>query len=83
MPSRLADTYFATQDRTAQLTQVGEILSCLDDLYLNKHLVFQIIELLIVRLIPELGEQGVHELMAERSVDVHAGLPMEPSALLT
>jgi len=38
----------------------------LDDAYLNKHLIFQILELVIVRLVPELGEQGVRELIEER-----------------
>jgi hypothetical protein len=53
-------------------------LSCLDDAYLNKHLIFQIVELIVVRLVPELGEQGVRELMDERSVDVHADM-LHPS----
>jgi len=83
IPSTVASKYFATQDCTAQLRQVEDVLSCLDDSYLNKHLIFQIIELLILRLVPELGEQGVFELMAERSVEVQADPPMQPSPLLT
>jgi hypothetical protein len=64
-----------------QLRQVEDILGCLDDSYLNKHLIFQIIELLVLRLAPELGEHGVCELMAERSVEVQADLPVQPSGL--
>ena len=50
-----------------QLQQVEEVLTCLDDTYLNKHLIFQIVELIIVRLVPELGERGVRELLEERT----------------
>lgn len=43
-----------------------DLLGCLDDSYLNKHLIFQIVELIVLRLVPELGERGVRELMEER-----------------
>jgi hypothetical protein len=43
-----------------------ELLGCLDDTYLNKHLIFQIVELIVLRLVPELGQQGVRDLMEER-----------------
>jgi hypothetical protein len=79
IPSQLAITFYATLHRDAQLAHVEEVLSCLDDAYLNKHLIFQIIELIIVRLVPELGEQGVRELMDERSVDVHTDMPLQAS----
>jgi len=45
---------------------VEEMLGVLDDAYLTKHLVFGIVELLVVRLIPELGVKGVEELFVER-----------------
>ena len=66
MPPYLASTYLASQNREMQLAAIEETLSCLDDAYLNKHLIFQILELVIVRLVPELGEQGVRELIEER-----------------
>lgn len=81
IPPKLASIYFATRDRGTQLAHVEEVLSCLDDAYINKHLIFQIVELIILRLVPELGKQGVRELMEERSVDVHADLPMQSSSL--
>lgn len=46
--------------------QVEEMLGVLGDAYLNKHLVYNLIELLVVRLLPELGERGVNDLMKER-----------------
>ena len=48
------------------LDQIEQLLDCLDDSYLNKHLIYQIVELIIIRLIPELGERGVQELLDER-----------------
>ena len=66
LPARVALGFFATDNAATQLRQVEELLDCLDDAYLNKHLIFSIVELLIVRLVPELGERGVQELMDER-----------------
>ena len=34
--------------------------------YLNKHLGYAVLELIVVRILPELGEQGVEELLKER-----------------
>ena len=81
IPPKLAAMYLATQERDAQLAHVEEALSCLDDSYLNKHLIFQIVELIVLRLVPELGDRGVRELMEERSVDVHADLYMQSSSI--
>ena len=36
------------------------------DVYCNKHLLYGIVELVVVRVLPELGERGVKELLAER-----------------
>ena len=66
LPDQIATVYFASRSRIQQLQQMEESLDCLDDAYLNKHLVFSIVELIILRLVPELGERGVQELMEER-----------------
>ncbi|OJD36313.1 pxa domain-containing protein [Diplodia corticola] len=50
-----------------QQREVERLLDVLGDPYLNKHLIFGIIELIVVRLMPEMGELGVDELMDERS----------------
>ncbi|KAK4227713.1 PXA domain-containing protein [Podospora fimiseda] len=42
------------------------ILSVFEDGYCNKHLVYGILELVLVRLMPELAERGALELWAER-----------------
>jgi len=66
LPARVATIFFASASRDEQLCQTEELLDCLDDAYLNKHLVFAISELIVLRLVPELGERGVQELMDER-----------------
>lgn len=66
LPARVAAAFFASTSRAEQLRQAEELLDCLDDAYLNKHLIFQIVELIVLRLVPELGERGVQELLDER-----------------
>jgi hypothetical protein len=80
IPQKVATTFFAAEERNTQLADIEEILSALDDSYLNKHLVFQIVELIILRLVPELGEHGVRDLMEQRSLDVHTDLSTQPSS---
>lgn len=43
-----------------------DILDVFSDPYCNKHLMYGALELVLVRLMPELGEQGVAELWEER-----------------
>jgi hypothetical protein len=54
--------------------QVEEILDMFGDAYLNKHLVYNILELVIVRLVPELGESTPSELLSERGVALAEGI---------
>lgn len=48
------------------LDQVEELLMVLSDEYCNKHLMYSLLELLLVRLMPELTVKGVVELWDER-----------------
>lgn len=80
VPPQLGTVFFAAADQDRQLAEVEDILDCLQDSYLNKHLIFQIVELIILRLVPELGAQGVRDLMEERSVDVNTDLPISSSS---
>ena len=51
------------------ITQIEEeILDVFGNSYMNRHLVYNILELVVVRLVPELVESGVTELLAERGV---------------
>lgn len=80
VPPKLSTIFFAAANQKQQLAEVEEVLDYLEDSYLNKHLIFQIVELIILRLVPELGDRGVRELMDERSVDVHTDLPSPSSS---
>jgi hypothetical protein len=66
VPPKVAAAFFASYERDAQIQQIEDIIDCLDDAYLNKHLVFQMVELVVLRLFPEMGEQGVKDLLEER-----------------
>jgi hypothetical protein len=67
LPPKAAVTFFANDSKVSQHRQVEEILECLEDTYLNKHLIFQIIELIVLRLAPEMESQGVQDLIEERT----------------
>ena len=43
----------------------GELDAWADE-YLNKHLGYAVLELIVIRVLPELGEQRVEELLKER-----------------
>lgn len=66
LPPTVASAFFANQSQADHLRQVEGMLDCLDDAYLNKHLIFAIVELIVLRLVPELGERGVQALLEER-----------------
>ena len=70
-PSVLDRTTTATDPEEEAL--IGEIESILDvfsDPYMNRNLIFGIVELLFVRLMPEIGDKGIRELLEERGVAV-------------
>lgn len=45
-----------------------DVLDIFADSYCNKHLIYSIVETFLVRLIPELSERGIRELMMERGL---------------
>ncbi|XP_044724281.1 PXA domain-containing protein [Hirsutella rhossiliensis] len=78
LPSGVARVYFgagspwqrrpgtAKEEEDRVLDDIEDLLMVLGDEYCNKHLVYGLLELLLVRLIPELSEKGVLELWDER-----------------
>ena len=48
------------------IDQVEDLLMVISDEYSNKHLMYSVLELLLVRLLPELNEKGAQELWDER-----------------
>ncbi|KAF9871712.1 PXA domain-containing protein [Colletotrichum karsti] len=55
------------EDQERMLSEIEEgILDVFSDEYCNKHFVYSMLELILVRLMPELAEHGVVELLEER-----------------
>jgi len=65
IPARVKDIYFGP-DIPRRTREVEEVLNMFDDSYCNKHLLYGFVELIIVRLMPELTKKGVEELLEER-----------------
>lgn len=67
--STASSQFLASEDedpREDAITQVEEILNLFGDEYMNKHLVCKIVELIIVRLVPELGNEIPSDILKER-----------------
>ena len=60
------------EGRDALAARAEQLLDALADPYCNKHLLFGLLELVLVRLMPELAERGVHALLGERLGEVPA-----------
>ena len=68
--------FFATESREEMLEEVEEdILDVFGNENMNKHLIYSILELIIVDLVPEMVEKTSSELLTERGV----ALPTEDS----
>lgn len=65
IPAKAQDIYFGP-GLERRLKEVEEVLDLFSDAYCNKHLMYGIVELVIIRLVPELAEKGVEELLEER-----------------
>jgi len=74
VPAPLASAYLAAAaaGRGALAARAEQLLDALADPYCNKHLLFGLLELVLVRLMPELAERGVHALLGERLGEVPA-----------
>ncbi|TVY54715.1 PXA domain protein 1 [Lachnellula cervina] len=65
LPAKVQDIYFGAGIER-RVGEVEEVLDVFSDSYCNKHLLYGIVELIVVRLIPELDHKGVDELLEER-----------------
>lgn len=65
LPAKMQDIYFGS-DVERRVGEVEEVLNVFSDSYCNKHLLYGVVELIIVRLMPELADKRVEELMEER-----------------
>ena len=62
----MARTFLDSPDPEEWLAEVEETLDCFSNKAMNKHLIYGIVELVLVRLIPELGKKTPRELLIER-----------------
>lgn len=61
---------FGSDERESWVAEIEGELDVFGDGFLNRHLAYAILELVVVRVLPELGEKGVEELVRERIGDV-------------
>jgi hypothetical protein len=65
IPKGIQSVFFGPNiDR--RVREVEEVLDVFGDVYCNKHLMYGVVELVVVRLIPEMAEQSIKELLEER-----------------
>ncbi|KAG0128243.1 PXA domain protein [Tuber indicum] len=66
-PSSIRKVYFGTDDKEEGLLVVGEmLLKTVQDKEVNKHLLYNLLDLIVGKLIPELTEEGPAELRRSR-----------------
>ncbi|KAL9075278.1 MAG: hypothetical protein Q9161_001655 [Pseudevernia consocians] len=66
LPTAVCKRFFGGEEMEPWVDEVEGELDVWGDQYLNKHLGYAVLELIVVRLLPELGEQQVEELLKER-----------------
>ena len=66
LPTAVCKRFFGGEETEHWVEEVEGELDVWGAQYLNKHLGYAILELIIVRVLPELGEQRVEELLKER-----------------
>lgn len=66
LPAAVCKRFFGAEEKEDWVGEVEGELDAWGDEYLNKHLGYAILELIVVRVLPELGEQRVDELLKER-----------------
>lgn len=69
VPLFTAKTLFAARDRDQIVNQIEtDILDVMSNTYMNKHLIYGILDFIMVALIPELAKKTPSELLGERGV---------------
>lgn len=56
IPAFVRSRYFATEDVDMMREDVEDMLNLFADQYVNKHLIISVVELLVVRLFPEIAD---------------------------
>jgi hypothetical protein len=67
LPPAACSRIFGSGDPAVWAREVErDLLDVWGDAYLNRHLAYAVLELVVVRVVPEMGERGVEALMEER-----------------
>lgn len=70
VPHSILTRFFGTVDLVEIHTEIEHELDLWSDSYLNRHLAYSVLELIMVRIMPELGEKGVSALIETRLGDI-------------
>ncbi|KAL8936314.1 MAG: hypothetical protein Q9216_004994 [Gyalolechia sp. 2 TL-2023] len=68
LPDIVVNRAVAGLSREDVVREVESELDVWGDAYMNKHLAYRILDLIVVRVLPEMGEKGVKELMEARGI---------------
>lgn len=66
IPDYVRQVYFGTKDKEDMHCQTEQILDVFGDSYLNKHLIFAIVDHVVCRLFPEMEHVGVESQLREK-----------------
>ena len=63
-----------TEEESALRIIETDLLDILSDEYCNRHLIFSLLETVLARIMPELGQRSVYELMEDRGMRVESAM---------
>lgn len=70
IPPAISRRFFASEEKEEWVREVEGELDVWGDGYLNRHLGYRMLELVVVRVLPEVGVKSVSDLLRERIGDV-------------
>lgn len=69
IPALAQNVVFKTADAEVQRAEIEDMLMVFGDAYLNKHLIVSIVDLVVLRLFPEMREENVESFLKEDSLE--------------
>ncbi|KAL2043119.1 hypothetical protein N7G274_004179 [Stereocaulon virgatum] len=70
IPPAVCKQFFATKEPGVWRAEVERELDVWRDAYMNRHLAYAVLELVLVRVLPELAEKSVQDLLRDRIGDI-------------
>jgi hypothetical protein len=77
IPTPILARFFASDAPADWDRAIEAELDVWGDSYLNRHLAYAVVELVVVRVMPELHEKGVQEMMERRGVEMEMEMGAE------